>query len=147
MSGGKRRTNMQSLHGKLCVSLYQQLGEAVLPTFVETYGEYGREIGSGLKKKWNPDGFESAMTSFIKMCNDGGMPSDICVTGKTAQITGTFCPFGLENTDYKICEALMSMDLEMLKILTGKENLGLRIEKTLAAGDDECRMTYFVEEG
>lgn len=145
MSDEKRRTNMQSLHGKLCASLYEQLGEAVLPTIKETYGKYGRELGCGLKKKWNPDSFEAAMTAFIKMCNDGGMPAEVAIEGKTAQVKGTFCPFGLDNTDYKVCEAMMAMDLEMFKVLTGEEKLGMHIEKTLAAGDPECEMTYFIE--
>jgi hypothetical protein len=146
MPGGKRRTNMQSLHGKLCASLYRQFGESVLPTIQVTYGEYGREIGSGLKKKWNPDSFEAVMTSFIKMCNDGGMPADVLIEGNIAHVKGTLCPFGLENTDYKVCEAMMAMDLEMLRVLTGEEKLRLRIEKTLAAGDSECKMTYYTEE-
>ena len=142
MTSGKKRTNMQSLHGKLCASLYEQFGEKVLPTIKATYGEYGHDIGCGLKNKWNPESFEAAMTAFIKMCNDGGMPTDALIEENTAQVSGTFCPFGLENTDYKVCEAMMAMDLEMLKVLTGEEKLGMHIEKTLAAGDSECKITY-----
>lgn len=137
---------MQSLHGKLCASLYEQFGEAVLPIIKETYGEYGHDIGRGLKNKWKPESFEAAMTAFIKMCNDGGMPATALIEGKTAQVKGNKCPFGLENTDYKVCEAMMAMDLEMLKVLTGEEKMGLHIEKTLAAGDPECEMTYYIKQ-
>lgn len=37
-------------------------------------------------------------------------------------------------------------DLEMLKVLTGEEKLGMRIDKALAAGDPECEITYYVKQ-
>lgn len=142
MSNGKKRTNMQSLHGKLCVSLYEQFGETVLPIVKKTYGEYGYDIGCGLKKKWNPESFETAITSFIKMCNDAGMPADVVFEGNAAKVTGYSCPFGLENTHFEVCEAMMEMDLEMLKVLTGEEGLKMYVEKSMAARDPQCKITY-----
>ncbi|PKM86024.1 MAG: hypothetical protein CVU87_13345 [Firmicutes bacterium HGW-Firmicutes-12] len=145
MSNGKKRTNIQSLHGKLCVSLYEQLGEMVLPIIKQTYGSYGRELGSGFKKKWNPESFEVAMTSFAKMCNDGGMPLTIQMEGNSVHVQGSVCPFELGNTHYKVCEAMMEMDLEMLRVLTGEERLEMYIEKTIAAGDSVCKMIYSIK--
>lgn len=144
MSGEKKRMNMQSLHGKLCVSFYEQFGEAGLPTITETYGEFGYELGCGLKKKWNPESFEAAGTAFMKMCNDAGLPATIRFEGNTAHWEGSKCPFGLENTHRTVCEAMMAMDLEMLRALIGTEKgkLLMYIEKTLAAGDPVCKGTY-----
>jgi hypothetical protein len=34
----------------------------------------------------------------------------------------------------------MSNGSEMLKVLTGEEGLTMQVEKTLAAGDSECRI-------
>ena len=65
MSNEKKRTSMQSLHGKLCVSLYEELGDTVLPVIRKTYGEYGREIGSGLKRKTGVSGLQDAHRSFV----------------------------------------------------------------------------------
>ena len=50
MASNKERTNMQTLQGKLCVALYENLGDVVLPVIKEIYGEYGFEVGRGLKK-------------------------------------------------------------------------------------------------
>lgn len=144
MTNGKKRTNIQSLHGKLCVALYEQLGDTVLPIIKEIYGSYGRELGSGLKKKWNPESFESAMMSFAKMCNDGGMPLTVRINGNSAHVQGSVCPFELGDTHYKVCEAMMEMDLEMLRVLTGEEGLKMNIEKSIAAGDSVCNMNYSI---
>ncbi len=147
MSNEKKRTNIQSLHGKLCVALYEQLGDVVLPIMKETYGAYGRELGTGLKRKWDPKSFDTAISSFAKMCNDGGMPLEIRIEGDTVYVKGTVCPFKLEGTYYKVCEAMMEMDLEMLRVLTGEERLNMSIEKTIAAGDQACEMIYSVNNG
>lgn len=139
---GEKKTNMQSLHGKLCVSLYEQFGEECLPKIEETYGDYGRQLGSGFKKKWNIENFEAAGTAFMKMCNAAGLPASIRFEGNTGHWEGSLCPFGLENTHRRVCEAMMAMDLEMMRALTGTEKISMTIEKTLAAGDEICKGTY-----
>ena len=144
MSSEKKRVNMQSLHGKLCVSLYEQFGERVLPIIAKTYGEYGYDLGCGLKKKWNPKDFEEIGMSFMKMCNDAGLPTTVHLEGNTAYWEGKKCPFGLENSQRKVCEAMMEMDLEMMRALTGVEKGKIRmtIDQTVAAGDPVCKGTY-----
>lgn len=144
MTEGKKKTTMQSLHGKLCAALYEQLGDCVLPKFTQIYGEYGFELGSGLRKKWNPSSFEEAGNAFFKMCNDAGLPSSVEFKDNVAYWEGHKCPFGLENTDKKVCEALMAMDLELMQALVGIENgkISMEIIKSVAAGDPVCQGTY-----
>ena len=50
----EKRIDMQTLQGKLCVALYERLGNDALRIIEEIYSEYGYEVGLGLKKKWNP---------------------------------------------------------------------------------------------
>ncbi len=144
MSEKKKRLNMQSLHGKLCVSLYEEHGDSCLPIIEETYGEYGYQLGSGLKKKWQPKDFEEVGMSFMKMCNEAGLPTTVYLEGNTAYWEGKKCPFGLENTHRKVCEAMMQMDLEMMRALTGvqKGEILMTIEKSVADGDPVCSGTY-----
>lgn len=144
MTETKKATTMQTLHGKLCVSLYEKFGDSVLMIFSQVYGEYGYELGSGLKKKWNPASFEEAGNAFFKMCNDAGLPSSVNFQDNVARWEGHKCPFDLENTDKKVCQALMAMDLELMQALVGTENgkISMVINKSLAAGDPICQGSY-----
>ena len=61
------------------------------------------------------------------------------------RIQGTGCPFGLENTSRKLCEAVMAIDREYFLAATdGKTTL--KILKTRAEGDEICDTLYTVEE-
>lgn len=144
MQGEKKRLNMQSLHGKHCVFLYEHFGEACLPIIAKTYGEYGYELGCGLKKKWKPKDFEAIGKAFMDMCNEAGLPTTVRVEGNTAYWEGKKCPFGLEKTNRKVCEAMMQMDLELMRALTGveKNEIIMSIDQTVAAGDPICKGTY-----
>lgn len=144
MKNKKKRLNMQSLHGKHCVSLYEQFGDTCLPIMRQTYGEYGYDLGCGLKKKWNPKNFEEIGTAFMDMCNHAGLPTTVKVENNVAYWEGKKCPFGLENTNRKVCEAMMEMDLEMMRALTGaeKQKIIMAIDQTVAAGDPVCKGTY-----
>ncbi len=137
-----KKTTMQSLHGKLCVSMYEKFGHECLSGIEKTYGDYGRELGSGLKKKRNPESFQAAGEVFFRMCNAAGLPASIRFEGNTGHWEGKKCPFGLEDTHRSVCEAMMAMDLEMMRALAGTEKINMHIEKTLAAGDPICMGTY-----
>ena len=144
MGVDKERTNMQVLQGKLCVALYENLGDAVLPVIKEIYGEYGFEVGMGLRKKWKPRGLAEAAKAFVDMTNDAGLPSSIEMRDDTAYWKGYRCPFGIENTYRPVCEALMEMDREIFCAVLGvkRDRMEFTIEKSLAAGDDSC-MGFF----
>jgi hypothetical protein len=137
---------MQSLHGKLCVSLYEEFGDACLPIIAKTYAEYGYDLGCGLRNKWKPKDFETIGIHFMDMCNAAGLPTSVQVEGNTAYWEGRKCPFGLENTHREVCEAMMSMDLEMMRALTGVEKgqLTMSIEQSIADGDPICKGTYIL---
>ena len=141
METNKDQTNMQTLQGKLCVALYEKLGDMVLPVIKKTYGEYGFEVGTGLKKKWKPNNLIAAGEAFIDMTNKAGLPSRIEMRDGMAYWTGYRCPFGIENTYGKVCEALMEMDRHIFCALLGveRDRLEFTIQKSLAVGDDCCQ--------
>jgi hypothetical protein len=132
------RTNMQTLQGKLCVALYENLGDVVLPIIKTIYGQYGYEVGTGLRKKWRPKNLAEAGETFVDITNNAGLPSRIEMRNGIAYWTGYRCPFGIEHTHRAVCEALMEMDREIFCALLQieRDNMEFSIEKSLAAGDD-----------
>jgi hypothetical protein len=137
---------MQTLQGKLCVALYETLGDMVLPVIRKTYGEYGFEVGTGLKKKWQPNDLTAAGEAFVDMTNKAGLPSTIEIRNGIATWTGYRCPFGIENTYGPVCEALMEMDRQIFCALLSveRDKLAFTIEKSLAKGDACCQGTVRV---
>jgi hypothetical protein len=137
------RTTMQTLHGKMCAKLYKKFGEGSLEIIREIYGEYGYEIGNGLRGKFKPQNLKDAAAIFFLLCEKAGLPYRYELIGEILHWNGYKCPFGLEGAGRPVCEAMMAMDVEMLRSLLGLETGGveLTIEKTLAAGDDCCQGT------
>jgi hypothetical protein len=136
----ERRIGLQTLQGKLCVALYEKAGDAGLKVIEEIYGEYGYEVGLGLKEKWNPGDLLEASRQFEQMTNEGNLPSKVEVKGNEAHWTAYRCPFSLQNTYRKVCEAAMAMDREIFRALLGLEKgqIEIEIQKTVAGGDDFC---------
>ena len=137
----KGRTTMQILQGKLCVAMYEELGDQVLPVIGKVYGEYGYEVGLGLKEKWKPAGLDEAIRAFVRMCNENGLPSEVEMRDGVAFWTGYRCPFGIENSHRAVCEALMAMDRELFRAVLGVDEgrMEFTIDQCLAAGDECCR--------
>ncbi len=136
----EKRIDSQTLQGKLCVALYEKTGDAGLRIIEEIYGEYGYEVGLGLKEKWKPGDLAEASREFEKMTNEAGLPSKVEVRDNEAYWTAHRCPFGLQNTYRPVCKAVMAMDREIFRALLGieKGEIEIEIEKTVADGDDFC---------
>jgi predicted ArsR family transcriptional regulator len=135
---------MQTVAGRLCVRLYEELGDAVLPIIREVYGAYGRELGCAFAAKWKIKTLEEAAKAFVALCNEQGLPSSYQLSGDRVCITGHKCPFGLDNTHRPVCEALMEMDREMLRTILGlsPDRLDMTIAKCLADGDSACTGSF-----
>jgi len=139
-----KRTTQQTLQGKLCVALFENHGDRVLPVIQKIYGDYGFEVGTGLKQKWQPNNLMEAADAFVRMTNSAGLPSHVEMREGIACWTGYRCPFGIENTYRDVCEALMEMDRQIFCALLGveRDRVAFTIEKSLAAGDDCCQGTF-----
>ncbi len=136
----EKRIDLQTLQGKLCVALYEKAGDEGLRVIEEIYGEYGYKVGLGLKEKWKPEDLFEASKQFEKMTNEADLPSKVEVKGNEAHWTAYRCPFSLQNTYRQVCEAAMAMDREIFRALLGLEKgqIEIRIQKSVAAGDDFC---------
>ena len=77
----EKRIGLQTLQGKLCVALYEKAGDAGLNAIEEIYGDYGYEVGLGLKEKWQPRDLLEASRQFEKMTNEADLPSKVEVKG------------------------------------------------------------------
>ncbi len=136
----EKRIDLQTLQGKLCVALYEEAGDAGLRIIEEIYGEYGYEVGTGLREKWAPGDLFEASKQFEKMTNEADLPSKVEVKGNEAHWTAYRCPFSLQNTYRQVCKAAMAMDREIFRALLGLEKgqIEIEIQKTVADGDDFC---------
>ena len=56
------------------------------------------------------------------------------------------CRIGLHGAGRKLCEAIMEIDREMIGQIAG-EKINMQIEKSMAAGDDCCLITFQLKPG
>ena len=135
-----KRIDHQTLQGKLCVALYEKAGDEGLAVIRKIYGEYGYNVGLGLKEKWQPKNLLDASKQFEKMVNEADLPSTVSVADNEAHWSSYRCPLGLQDTYRPVCEAVMRMDREIFRALLGldKGRVEIDIQKTVAGGDDCC---------
>ncbi|HQL00764.1 MAG TPA: hypothetical protein PK090_08320 [Smithellaceae bacterium] len=135
--------NATEAQGLLIKTFYEKYGEGSLPLVEDVLGRQGRSLGLKLARKLADERLSSVAAAFTKNFD----PADINVveiSDQRFQIQGKTCPFGLENTSRKLCEAVMAIDREYFFAATGGKTT-LRILKTRAAGDPVCDTVYTVD--
>lgn len=135
--------NATEAQGLLIKTFYEKYGDDILPLVEDSLGRQGRALGLKVGRKLPDDRLSSVAAAFTKNFD----PADINVveiSDKRFQIQGKTCPFGLENTSRKLCEAVMAIDREYFFAATGGKTT-LRIIKTRAAGDPVCDTVYTLE--
>ncbi|MBD3213629.1 MAG: hypothetical protein GF311_13555 [Candidatus Lokiarchaeota archaeon] len=129
--------------GMLIKAFYERFGQEALPIIKEICGKQGKALGLKIRKKVPDNRLSTVAEAFSKSYD----PKDVKVvelSDEKFRIQGTKCPFGLENTSRELCEAVMEIDHEYFKTAVS-ENIKLKIEKTVAAGDGHCDTTYKVK--
>jgi hypothetical protein len=135
--------NAIEAQGMLIKAFYEKFGKEALPIIKQICKRQGCALGLKVKKKLPDNRLSTVATAFSKSYN----PSDINVvelSDSVFQIQGTKCPFGLENTSRKLCEAVMEIDGEYFRTAVS-EDIRLKIIKTVAAGDKYCDTIYTLE--
>ena len=135
--------NATEAQGLLIKSFYEKYGDDILPVVEDILGRQGRALGLKLHAQLSDPRLSAVGAAFSKNFN----PADVDVaeiSDHRFQIRGNSCPFGLENTSRKLCEAVMAIDREYFFAATGGKTT-LRILKTRAAGDPVCDTVYTVE--
>jgi hypothetical protein len=132
--------NSTEAQGLLIKALYGKFGDEILPIVEEVLGIQGRALGLKIKNKMPDDNLSTAARTFVQNFE----PADVKIielTDEHFHIQGTKCPFGLENTSRKLCEAVMAIDREYFTAAV-RGTTTLQIIKTRAAGDPVCDTLY-----
>lgn len=136
--------NSIEAQGLLIKAFYKKYGDEILPIIDDILGLQGHALGLKVREKVQDNKLSTIAKFFVKNW-DPKLVKVISISDKKFHIQGTKCPFGLENTSRKLCEAVMAIDREYFFTATdGKTKL--EILKTVAAGDPLCDTVYKVVE-
>ena len=134
--------NSIEAQGLLIKAFYEKYGDDILPIIEEILGLQGRALGLKIKKKL-PDSRLSTIAKAFAENFDRESVEIVTLKDDEFHIHGTNCPFGLENTSRKLCEAVMAIDREYFLAATdGKTEL--KILRTRAEGDPVCDTKYTI---
>jgi predicted hydrocarbon binding protein len=129
--------------GQLIKAFYKKFGSEAIPIIEKVLKRQGKSLGLKIKKKLPDDKLSTVAKAFSKSF-DPKYVEVLTLNDKTFRITGTRCPFGLENTSRELCEAVMAIDSEYFFTATNGKTI-LKIIKTVAEGDPICDTIYTVE--
>ena len=128
--------------GELAKRLHERYGDDVLPIFSEVMKEYGYHSGMKLAKRMPglsfPDRVAGWLESLIRIAEAEIVHQD----GNRVVVRGHNCPLNLEGDNRTICEALMRFDAGLVGALADSP-IALKIEKSLARGDECCLVSFF----
>ncbi len=135
--------NSIEAQGLLIKAFYEKYGNEILPIVDEILGMQGRALGLRIKKKL-PDSRLTTIGKAFAQNFDPESTEVVTLKENEFHIRGTNCPFGLENTSRKLCEAVMAIDREYFLAATdGKTKL--KIVRTRAEGDSVCDTVYTID--
>ena len=135
--------NPTEAQGLLIKAFYKKFGKKALPIIKNVLKLQGRALGLKIKQKLSDYELSTVATAFSKSF-DPAFVEIITLTDEEFRIQGTKCPFGLENTDRELCEAVMEIDQEYFFTASdGKTQLA--ILQTVAAGDPFCDTIYTID--
>jgi len=132
--------NATEAQGLLIKAFYEKCGDEILPVISDILGRQGRALGLKAKSKLPDSRLTTVAAAFAKNF-DPATVDVVSLSDETFRIQGKTCPFGLENTSRKLCEAVMAIDSEYFRAATDGKTV-LEIAKTRAEGDAICDTVY-----
>jgi hypothetical protein len=126
--------------GMLIKAFYEKYGENCLPIIKDICAKQGCALGQKIKKKISNNNLISVAKAFSQSY-DPKKIKIIALSDNKFQIQGTKCPFNLENTSRKLCEAVMEIDKKYFQTAVS-DKIRLKIIKTVAEGDPICDTLY-----
>lgn len=136
--------NPTEAQGMLIKAFYDRFGAEALPLIAEICGVQGRALGEKIVKKLPDRRLSTVATAFARSF-DQKFVHIAELNDRRFQFQGTGCPFGLEGTDRRLCEAVMEIDSEYFRAAVGPK-MKLTVVKTRAAGDPYCDTIYELED-
>ena len=102
--------NSIEAQGLLIKAFYRKYGDEILTIIDNILSLQGRALGLKIKEKVPDTKLSTVAKAFVKNW-DPKLVKVISISDEKFHIQGTKCPFGLENTSRKLCEAVMALYL------------------------------------
>lgn len=129
--------------GELAKELQKKYGDEALAVMAPILREYGFHSGRRLKKKLADRDFAGRVEGWLEPIIKTGLCEVVEKGPAHVAIRGTDCPLNLEGTNRALCDACMCIDEGLVSALAEKE-ITLRIERSMARGDDACAVHFAI---
>jgi len=83
--------------------------------------------------------FKSVGTFFAGAAEVFGVENEVEAKENEVVVKISRCPYGLEDTNRELCEAMMNFDIRGVE--AGGPNVTMEIVKTMAVGDPQCELS------
>jgi hypothetical protein len=128
--------------GMLSKGFYSKYGKEALPIITDVMSQRGAETGKLMDQMMPVKDMNDIAERFKMMGPILGKTMEVMESsGDAFRIRLSRCPLGIERTNRELCEALMSLDVNMVGSALGQE-VEMNILKSIAVGDKECEITY-----
>lgn len=128
--------------GMLSKGFYEKYGKEALPIITDVMSRRGAETGKLMQQMMPVKDMNDIAERFKMMGSILGGEMEVAESSADAfRIKLSRCPLGIEGTSRELCEALMSMDENIVGAALGQE-VEMKIVKSVAVGDKECEITY-----
>lgn len=136
-------SSSQEVMGSLARALYEKGGAKSLKIIESVFKRYGRAQGRAMKEKIACGDFVSAVKGFFGPALKSFPPrAEFVELSENRLVLRAFtCRMGIQGAGGDLCRAIMELDRAMIGQMAGRE-LDMRIEKSLAAGDDCCLVKF-----
>ena len=105
----------------------------------QVMSERGSQAGAMMKTMSPGEDFKSVGTFFAQAAKMSGVENEVEVKANEVVVKVPRCPYGLEGTNRKLCEAMMTFDVRVVETLS--PNVTMEIVKTIAVGDPQCELS------
>jgi hypothetical protein len=135
--------NPTAVIGELAKKFQEKYGEEALELFKPILREYGFNGGTRLRKKMADKGFADRVEGWLEPIIKTGLCEVIEKGPAHITIRGMACPLNLEGSNQALCDACMCIDEGLVSALAEKDIL-LKIDKSMARGDDCCLVRFLI---
>jgi hypothetical protein len=99
----------------------------------------GVAMGEMLKLMSPGEDFKSVGTFYVQFLKMFGVNIEVKVKKDEVVVEVPKCPYGLEGTSRELCEAMMALDVSVVKTMS--PIVTLEIVKRVAVGDPQCELS------
>jgi len=144
-STGAMLQTMMMANGALSKDFYAKYGKSSLPLITDVMSHHGAEIGKMMQQAMPVKDMNDVAERFKMMSSIlAGAMEVVESSGNMFRIKLSSCPLGIEGTSRELCEALMSLDVNMIGSALGQE-VEMKILKSVAVGDKACEIVYTIK--